>query len=588
MILQYARDAVHNLTMGVAERKQEELDKTLDLPFFIEELKRRAKTNDPIFHGKNTMYKEPYPRTIKVAPSIQEMLKAVRSIKGDLDRLQMSNKDGHTKFLEKKEMILSVIKPKQIIYIEERPDIWWGDTKKGLNLRLGFVNNDRSLCIPQFMGGQQSHALGGGNTGAGKSVMMNAELASLIIEYPPWELQLIMNDMKKQEYARYVSTYAPPQIRNVCLTAYPEYFNSELEWYHNELKSFADLTTLIGTNSYKGARAFLDMAIPTHILVDDEYTQYAKAATDKEFDLGMYNLQGAVRLGRSFHFFTYLTSQDFAGTMPSDTIGQYAVGTCVAATDTISQSILNNKGAVALTKKVGYCLHTPNRAGGDVRQNTEYKVPFLDDESDEDKQKFQDILGQAHKLGEKLGVLHPIPVFNDTDQALYETLADDAEKYGELTEEEKNDDFIKYFMRFCLGRGLRFSNDPTNCATFNWLMERGANIAVFSVDVNKIKYALSLIGDNMDLAYGDKIKHTFILDNASLKDDYVNEYKLDTSGEFNIDTYWSAVNSRTNLLSYSDTCKVNNKPTTLYDFAMYKFRKDKNDKAVSQDRKSVV
>ena len=153
MLIEYEREAIKNLAIMAHKRYKQNLDMTLDLPYFISEIMRLGATDNENFHGKNTLYKKPYPRTIRIAPSIAEMYTTLLGINNQLIQLDNSDASSEEKAKIRHDMITDAIKPKQVITLNEPLPIWWGDTLKAINLRIGFINNDRSQNIPFRLGG---------------------------------------------------------------------------------------------------------------------------------------------------------------------------------------------------------------------------------------------------------------------------------------------------------------------------------------------------------------------------------------------------------------------------------------------------
>lgn len=576
MLLEYDKDAIKRLSISAHERLKYELDKTLLLPYFISELIDKAKTNDPNFHGTNSLYKQPYPRTIRIAPSVQEMYDSVMRINNDIKRLQMSDASSEEKAKIQQDMIRDVIKPKAVLTLDEPLDIWWGDSIKGINIRVGFINNDRSKCFPFKIGGTQSHMLAGGNTGEGKSVVMNAFLTSFLTEYPPWEAQIFMNDMKMLEYARYIMNDKCPQIRNVAITGSSTYLISVLKYMDDEMKLMYNLATMTGANSLAGMRDYLDLYIPRVICCTDEFSQLSENATSKERSQAEFYIQSIAKLGRAVGYHLILTTQNFKGALPATTLGQFKVGVCVGANEDNSESIIGNTGAVELTKKIGYCLVNNNRATGDIANNIEYKVAFIDDKTAKDKQDFQDILKRVSDKSKSLGIVEEPTSFNEKTQTAYSNLGEDIQFNNNASSLIINEKNICDLTTLTLGDGTRYTGTSQTKEYFIWDYARNSNILIHSMDKDDIKYLCYLIGDNLQ-ANAPSINHRMIIDNTELfEDDYVPKFKKDLTGLFNFNSYLNAALKRDTLLKYNLMQESNNQPTDLITYLNFVAKSDNN------------
>lgn len=581
MLIEYEREAIKNLSIMAHKRYKQNLDMTLDLPYFISEIMRLGGSTNELFQGKNKLYSKPYPRTIRIAPSIEEMYLKLLSINNDLIKLDASDASSEEKAQTRQDMIRDVIKPKQVITLNEPLPIWWGDTLKGINLRVGFIKNDRSQNIPFSLGGNEVHALAGGNTGEGKSVVMNALLTSLLTEYPPWELQLYMNDMKMLEYARYNLSDKCPQIRNIAITGSSTYLISVFKQMEYEMKLLYNLATFTSSNTLEGIRNYLDMYIPRVLCVTDEYSQLPENATSREQMEAEFYIQSIVKLGRAVGYHLILTTQNFKGALPNSTLGQFKVGVCVGANVDNSESIIGNDGAVELTKKIGYCLVNNNRAVGDKNNNVEYKVAFIDDKTAKQKQDFQDILKRVCDIAHSIGIEEEPTSFNEknqTDIAAFET---DFKKIS-----VKADKYIKKkrllpLAKFVLGDGTRYTGAAETKEFFVWDYSRGSNIFIHATELEDIKYLCRLIGKNLDYQRPGEV-HRMVIDNTeTFSEDYVANMKKDLTSTFKVSTYLNAALKRDVLLKYNLDAESSGADTSFDKYLLF-YAINKKDDAVKQ------
>lgn len=570
LLIEYERAAIRNLAILASKQYKSNLDKTLDLTYFISELMNNGKNQNPDFQGTNRLYKNQYPRTIRIAPPVKEILKSLNKIDSDIKRIRASDLPDDDKNLTVRDMIRDAVKPKQVITINHPLPIWWGDTLKGINLRIGFINNDRSKNFPFHLGGNQVHALAGGNTGEGKSVVMNAMLTALLTEYPPWELQLFMNDMKMLEYARYNMNFKCPQIRNIAITGSSTYLISVLGFIDEEMKKLYTVATTAGANTLEGLRNYLDLYIPRVLCVTDEYSQLPENATAKEKVKAEGYIQSIAKLGRAIGYHLILTTQNFSGALPGSTLGQFKVGICVGANTDNSESIIGNDAAVELTKKIGYCIVNQNRATGDKADNIEYKVAFIDDKTDAQKQEFQDILKRVANTADKLQIAEKPTAFNETTQTNITEFKNDLgiiTKKAAKVAKKRN---LNVIMPFLLGDGTRYSDTGSTKEYFIWDAGRNSNLFVNASEISDIKYLLHLIGDNFKANPEVKAVHKMIIDNPELfEDNYVDTYTKDLTSNFDTLKYLTAVKMRVQVLKYNLKCESESTTPTAKDFVYF-------------------
>lgn len=539
------------LSISAHKQYQVELDRTLILPEFIDSLIENAKGDDKKFQGWNSLYSEPYPRTIKIAPSVGEMVEAMAGIDEELKLLDNSTMTLADQFESRKNLIRSVIKPKEIIVIEERPDIWWGDTLKGINMRPGLINNDKTKCTPFQVGGTRSHLQASGDTGQGKSVLMNALIVGLLIEYPPWELNLLMNDGKMQEYAVYAGAYRCPQIRNIAITMSSTYYESVYSYYNNEMQLLNRLYAMTKVKSLAALRDYLDLSIPAQIMPHDEYAQYQINATSREWMKQTKHMASIAMLGRSTRYHLFPTSQNLSGELEKKTANQFQIGIAVGTDEDNSEFTLGNARAKDLLDRVGYCLVNTNRKQGDEKDNLMYKVPFLDDKTDRDKMRFQEILERITLQADKLGIKQKPSVYNESNQSLITRFSKHLEvvKFKESKEPVREEE--SSLALILLGDGTRYTGEEEVIEYFKWNYERSSNIFIHAVNLGDIKYLAGLIGKNLE-EQEVEAKHFMFVDNMELfEKDYVSEYSRDLTSDLNIQPRLVAVEQRDIVMKYN-------------------------------------
>lgn len=588
MLLSYSRLAIRNLALKSSIRRQYELDKTLDLEEFVDSLIEDASKGDKLFHGTNKLYNKEYPRTIRVAPSIKEMLELAMSVKSDLDNIDNSSElSAEDKVNNKLELLKQVIQPKQVITIDERPNIWWGDTLGGINGRVGYVNNDRSKSYPFKIGGTNSHICAGGNTGFGKSVMMDAFIQSLLVEYPPWELGLFMVDMKMLEHAKYGSTNKCPQIRNIGITGSSTYITTVLEFVDQEMKDFYSLCAIVGSNTLAGVREALNLSIPRCLVIMDEFSQLNENATNAEKMRIEFLLQSIVKLGRAVGYHLLPTSQTFRGAISKDTLGQFKVGMAVGSNDDNSEELIGNVSAVALKEKVGYCIINQNRGiPKNEKYNSEYKVAFLDVEKAVDMARFQKMLERVCRVSDELGIHDKPSVFNEKTRREYKKYIEDIEQINRADLVNKENET---FMNIVLGSGMVYSDTSEMKIEYISLnYERNSNLFVSSKLSSDTKYILKLIGKSIDKYIEDSGEEVFvkmIVDNPT---DYyrtiVKEYKQDLTGLFNLEAVYNSILKREMFLRYNLFCESSVIEPTFIEYIKYLI----SNKTVEHLQKSIL
>lgn len=590
-ILTYSQESIRNMALEASKKFKKELDMTLELPSFLSNLIASVKSEGGQIHGANTLHHKGYPRHVRIAPSVTDMYNALNSISMELTKLDVDKSlTLEERGAKRKELILSVIKPVKEFqfdpYTESGDDgvlggngIWWGDCVKGINCRPGLVNNDPSKSYPFIIGGNKVHTILGGDTGQGKSVVLNALMTGLLTEYPPWELALYMCDMKKLEFGRYGQSYRCPQIRVIASTESAAYLVSVLRFIEWEMKRLSDIGTILGAQNLAGIRNYLDMCIPRNIVPADEFSQLYSNGSAKEIKEADFIIQSIAKLGRSFGYHLLPTSQNFAGTIPSDVMKQFAIGAAVGCDDATSESIIGNGQAETLLTKLGYCIVNNSRkiSGEKSKQyNVEYKVAFLDEETDEGKAKMQNILKRSCEVSDTLGITSPMQFFNESLQPNYATLEDDCLKIkGEVEAlvERKKLDALHYIT---LGESMRYTGKPDSREFFVLDYTKRSNIIIHSKDTESAKYLCKLVGDNLNNCT-TPLTHKMFIDNRELfEEGLVENYTKNLTGEFPLEGALGSCIARDRLVKYSLDCESNNSSMSFCGFLKFKNLKENN------------
>lgn len=556
MLCEYTQEDIKRMAIKAHKQYQNELNKTLMLDDHLNELCSRAYIDDAKFQNKNRLYKEAYPKVIKIAPSVKEIFNIVQAISGDIKNIEDKySGDSIEVFNRKKEFILECVKPKKVITLEAplQGNLWWGDTLSGINLRPGLINNDTSKPYWGFLGGQDVHALVGGNTGQGKSVLSNTLLVSAMYEYAPWELCLWMCDMKMLEFGRYTQSYKCPHIKVVAATQSVDYIVSVYKEFDSEMKMLYDLTSVFNSQSLEGIRSYLGMAMPRNYLYTDELSQAYANGTAKQITYLNNYIQSIAKLGRAVGYHMTCASQNYKGTIPGDVISQFTVGVAVGCAEDTSEALIGNKRATELLTKQGYCIFNPKKDTKDEALNVEFKVAFWDDKSDEAKIGFQEFLKIVCDVGQSIGVGPVMEDYSEKSQRNYRELERDI-KFVESMRDNSGKVIQNLMCTLPLGSYMKFTGVPNNVAYFNLEYARRQNIFINSTSVDKIKYMCHLVGDSLNICRPD-LKHAAIVDNTELFDDYVNWLKRDLTGDFTVEPIYNACLERSMILKYNLACK---------------------------------
>ncbi len=569
------------MSESVHKERIKELDSTFLLDKHLAEICSRAYIQDKKFQNKNTLYMQPFPRQIRIAPPVSEMVRIMNGIRPEIEEIKQRYIDDEKKlFVEKKHLILSNLKPAKIITLEKpiENNLWWGDTLKAINLRPGLIDNDASKPFPGDITDKSPHGCFGGDTGEGKSVLMHAIIMSLLYEYAPWELRLWLNDAKANEFKKYAGAYRPPQIRVIGACQSPEYIASTYAEFDAEMRALYALVGEFDSVTLAGARNYLNMAIPANLVMTDEYSQVHALGSNRVVRSVEQSNQSIAKLGRQMKYHMIITSQVFKGTLDSGTLGQFGFGIAVGTDDSTSESIIGNSKAETLKGKIGYCLYNPIKKLKKDSMNVEYKVCFWPDDTDEQKIAYQGFLKPLHDLRHTLDIdeLYPMEFFNEKTLKNYVNLDEDTDaSIDYVLDQYPYVDRVMSVM--CLGDIMKYSPNKPSVGSFNWEAVRRQNLFIHSTSLEDIKYMCYLVGDNLKEQVPNA-KHVYVLDDMVMEGNYVDNATKDLTSDFKVDMYLNAAMSREVILKYNLACKGFGTEPTPHGFltAAYSKLKDVN------------
>lgn len=299
-------------------------------------------------------------------------------------------------------------------------NVWFSTTIKGVNLRPGIMGlpdddgHDIEKTEPLHLDDMNPHGLIAGRTGAGKSVALNAMIASLMTEFPPWELNINLADFKIVEMSRYGQTgFEAPHVSKIAATEAMEYVVSVMYDMYEAMSVRQMFFAAVGVQNIKDFREKFGVVLPHVVLLVDEFQQMYELASNKQTDIINALIKMVTKLGRATGYHLLFASQSMSGTLSADVQSNFKLRVCLPASEDVSTAVLGNKASSELRGK-GYCW--TNCEGGAIDANIKYRVPFLRSETENpnDLTELQKILKWNRELADKIGYSHPQNFFRDS------------------------------------------------------------------------------------------------------------------------------------------------------------------------------
>jgi S-DNA-T family DNA segregation ATPase FtsK/SpoIIIE len=231
----------------------------------------------------------------------------------------------------------------------------WDDAREPLSFAIG-----RDISGTAVIGelNKMPHVLIAGQTGSGKSIMINSLLASLLFRNTPSDLKLILVDPKQVEMAPYNDI---PHLLTPVITE-PEKCISALKWAVNEMERRYDLLAeekLRDIKSYNAKmRAAGEASMPYVVIVIDELADLMMMAARDVEALIVRLAQKARAVGVHLVLATQRPSVDVITGLIKANIPARIAFTVTSQVD--SRTILDQIGAEKLLGAGDMLLSTPN------------------------------------------------------------------------------------------------------------------------------------------------------------------------------------------------------------------------------------
>lgn len=189
----------------------------------------------------------------------------------------------------------------------EGEGLWLGDSTKGLRAIMGVTEQGENQFFELGIGKAYDafHALIGGATGSGKSVLLSEIICSLAERYSPNELRMLLLDYKEgTEFAPFAKL---PHVYALSVGANAEFGLEVLKEVQKEIGRRGSLFKEVNAKNLAEYRKLTGSTMCRYVLVADEFQVLLG---DKKYgDEAKTVLNDLVRRGRSFGFHAILATQ---------------------------------------------------------------------------------------------------------------------------------------------------------------------------------------------------------------------------------------------------------------------------------------
>jgi hypothetical protein len=264
-------------------------------------------------------------------------------------------------------------KSKKVSIAFDESKAWNSSAASGVDIPIGKVGREDLV----FRLGNDSvvhHALVGGATGTGKTVLLHNIILNAAELYSPEDLQMILMDFKEgTEFACYDGL---PHMRVLSIASELHFGHSVFEWLVAERMRRANLFKKAGVANLADYIKKTGQKLPRILVLMDEFQ---RLLSDPRIGSQVSMLlDDIVRTGRSFGINLILSTQSLANVqMEASTLTSLGLRICLRLSEQETNKFLNHDNTVpASFNRAGQALY--NETEGRKEGNTEFQVAFVD------------------------------------------------------------------------------------------------------------------------------------------------------------------------------------------------------------------
>lgn len=384
-------------------------------------------------------------------------------------------KINKAKYVEVADNLYDILKKgaiKPLWYVDHRkrnfPENWGKIPIQNIEVQPGNLGGDKDKPVTLRFGEENPHVLIAGETGSGKSVLLNSVLLSICHNYSPDWVQIVGVDFKGVELLVYGKPVSMPHFRVASASRDPDYVLSIFDDLIGEMRArnklfdkvlgFKDFSTFAkamqnpsekqriwqvlmdirgnkelqtlletkeGKNLYKSiTRNGKYPVLPRLLFVIDEFADMFLISDDLKADVTA-RIKSLAKVARSAGIHMVFASQNMEGTVPEETLEQFKLRICLPCSNNVAKSLTGNSEAAHITK--GYAIANNNPADKE-KANVYFKVAFAELDT------IKGLIKELNTNSRELGYPEKIPIYDEAETFDYQNFRSRLVKNSKLYE----------------------------------------------------------------------------------------------------------------------------------------------------------
>jgi hypothetical protein len=256
-----------------------------------------------------------------------------------------------------------------------RDMMWKNSSAKGITIPIGMSDDGKQVNLQLGDGADVFHALIGGATGKGKTVLLHDLIINGAKLYHPDELQFFLMDYKEgTEFNVYQKL---PHLKVLTVSSEIEFGLSVLEYINEEIVKRGNLFKSVGVSDFSEYKLSGKGTLPRFLVIMDEFQVLLNPLKRTSARIAGL-IEDITRRGRSFGINLILSTQSLGDVdLSISTLGQIGVRIALAmpSHDCIRILSMDNDLPVSFSK-AGQAVY--NNSLGRKEANSPFQVAYID------------------------------------------------------------------------------------------------------------------------------------------------------------------------------------------------------------------